>query len=148
MTLSVSSPSPGGIGAGMTVSIHSSTIGPLAVTDFWQAAVVPPGVSNVVCVGAVKANGSHDNAVVLGLATVLYPVPSNVVSAALADGASCDLQLIRYNSAGDSVEFGTSTGWSYRPASALWNLVNDPASINAQLAQLLAAVTHTYRNAP
>lgn len=144
MALTVTTPSVGRVGPGLTLSVHSSTVGPIATTDIISVQVTPAGGGGNVCSGAVLSNGTHDFPVLMGVDNYVFASVFLSVGALLADGDSCDLVLVRYNSIGDPIESGSSIGWVYESTSALWNVMRGIVTHDPMLDTILANVRKTF----
>jgi hypothetical protein len=152
VAITVTSPgAPGLVGPGIQLTLHSSLIGPIGTDWAWR---VRPTLASGLVVGnaLVRASGSHDQGIVLGVfhypgLSLRVPEPPVGALAGTAITLDCDLVASNFFTVEDS---GTLAGWSWDPVSGLYALIADwvGSSGDSLSSQILAAVSRQLQNAP
>lgn len=138
----------GNVGPGYTVVVHNPAVGPIPADDTVDVEVqVTTGFTSGLVAGRSLAAGSHDVAVTLGIGQSAVYSPG--IGRHVAQGDACNLDLTWRHADGTLVDHTNLSGFTFESVTYVYKLLLAlvaGTSSNSQLAQILAAVQHTYSN--
>jgi hypothetical protein len=125
------------VGPGLPI-FYSISAGPIPVDDFVELSINDPISGNVLALGDVITAGILTGHVITG---VSQKGLNGLVGVLLAGGAGCSSTVSQFHANGTLVQTSAAVTGVWDPVSAVWALFS---ASHGDLAQILAAVTHTF----